>query len=530
MQLTGLEFTNRFTRSLPADPISHNRVRTVSGAAFSRVTPAPVKAPRLLAWSDDAAALLGLCRLQGGDAVDVVAGILAGNTLLPGMDPFAACYGGHQFGHWAGQLGDGRAIALGEVRGIAGDYWELQLKGAGPTPYSRHADGRAVLRSSLREFLCSEAMFHLRVPTTRALCLVLTGETVVRDMFYDGRPEAEPGAIVTRMAPSFLRFGNLELPAFRRDVDLLRQTTDFILRNYYPHLGEPSPDVYLAFFREVTQRTQKMIVDWMRVGFVHGVMNTDNLSVLGLTIDYGPYGWLDDYDPGFTPNTSDTSGRYCYANQPHCAAWNLACLANALVPLVGSAELLTAEIQQFQAQYEAQFFQMMTAKLGLSGSVGQLERPNEALIRDLLGCLTLVETDMTLFYRSLSEIDMTIADRQAGFSDLSPDCFYQQPNEAQQSRWTHWLAEYQQCVLRERLDARSRRDAMNAVNPWFIPRNYLVYQAIEAVQQDNLKPLNRLMEALRQPYVWQSHLADLAVKRPDWARQVAGCSALSCSS
>ncbi len=522
LQLTDLQFTNRFLRALPADSNPENCVRTVTGAAYSKVAPTPVQRPELLAWSENAAALLGLA---SGQDPGLLATVFSGNRLLPGMEPFAACYGGHQFGHWAGQLGDGRAIGLGEVPGVAGDHWEVQLKGAGPTPYSRHADGRAVLRSSVREFLCSEAMFHLGVPTTRALCLVTTGEGVVRDMFYDGHPQTEPGAIVTRLAPTFLRFGNYELPAARRDRELLKALVDFTLRHYFPHLGEPAPDVYMAFFHEVVDLTLTMIVHWMRVGFVHGVMNTDNLSVLGLTIDYGPYGWLDSYDPGFTPNTTDSGGRYCYANQPRCAAWNLACLANALVPLVGGTAELSAELEAVQGRYEASYQAMMQARLGLEAL-----SPDTELIAELQQCLLLVETDMTCFFRSLSALDTTQAERPVGVTDLDPECFYANLSAAQRERWNAWLGKYQRLVNATGRPDPARRQAMEALNPWFIPRNYLVHQAIEAAERGDLQPLGRLMEAMRQPYVMPPHLQDLAARRPDWARDTPGCSALSCSS
>ena len=239
--------------------------------------------------------------------------------------------GGHQFGHWAGQLGDGRAISLGEAVLADGQRRELQLKGAGPTPYSRSADGRAVLRSSIREFLCSEAMHHLGIPTTRALSLVGTGEGVVRDMFYDGHPEVEPGAIVCRVAPSFLRFGHFELPSQRGDTSLLQALADFCIARDFPHLRGRGEPLYADWFAEVCERTARLVAGWMRVGFVHGVLNTDNMSILGLAIDYGPYGWIDAYDPDWTPNTTDATGRrYRFGWQPRVANWNLGQLARAL--------------------------------------------------------------------------------------------------------------------------------------------------------------------------------------------------------
>src|SRR5574337_634667 len=324
-------FDNAFVRELPGDPEQGTRLRQVDGALYSRVDPAPVAAPRLLAHSAEMARTLGLGEDEVGSPG--FAQVFGGNALLDGMQPYAANYGGHQFGNWAGQLGDGRAISLGEVINAAGERWELQLKGAGLTPYSRGADGRAVLRSSVREFLCSEAMHHLGVPTTRALSLVETGEPVVRDMFYDGHAAPEPGAIVCRVAPSFIRFGNFELPASRGDVRLLRQLVDFTIRRDFPELTGEGEGLYAEWFAQVCERTATMIAHWMRVGFVHGVMNTDNMSILGLSIDYGPYGWVDNFDPDWTPNTTDAQRRrYRFGQQPNVAWWNLSRLAGALTP------------------------------------------------------------------------------------------------------------------------------------------------------------------------------------------------------
>jgi len=309
-----------------------NTRRQVEHACYSFVKPTVVKDPKLVVFSSEMAEQLGLTKDECISAT--FPKVFSGNELLEGMAPYAQCYGGHQFGHWAGQLGDGRAINLAEVLDQHNQIQVLQLKGAGPTPYSRTADGLAVLRSSVREFICSEAMHHLGVPTTRALSLVTTGEEVVRDMFYDGHPEAEPGAIVCRVAPSFLRFGSYELFASRGDIETLRTLADYTIRHHFSHLGEPSVETYIKWFDEVCQSTAKMIVEWMRVGFVHGVMNTDNMSILGLTIDYGPYGWLEPYDPNWTPNTTDASGRrYRFGHQGQIAQWNLVQLANAPLSL-----------------------------------------------------------------------------------------------------------------------------------------------------------------------------------------------------
>ena len=327
--MKALKFDNRFINELPADLVRGPGVRQVQNAAYSFVAPTPVTKPELLAHSSAVAQLLGLSDtdIQSSEFLNA----FSGNALLPGMEPFATNYGGHQFGHWAGQLGDGRAISLGEVISNNAQRWELQLKGAGPTPYSRHADGRAVLRSSMREFICSEAMHHLGVPTTRALSLITTGDDVVRDMFYSGDAKPEPGAIVCRVSPSFIRFGNFELPASRGDTKLLEQLVQFCIARDFPHLKDRGANKISDWFIEICERTAVLMAHWMRVGFVHGVMNTDNMSILGLTIDYGPYGWLEGFDPEWTPNTTDAQGRrYRYGNQPQIAHWNLTRLASAL--------------------------------------------------------------------------------------------------------------------------------------------------------------------------------------------------------
>ena len=263
-----ITFNNRFVNNLPADPKQSKFPRQVFGACYSHVEPTPVTGPEIVVWSQEMAEKLDLS--EGFVNSNDFTNAFAGNTLLDGMNPYAMCYGGHQFGNWAGQLGDGRAINLGELVNEAGEHWTLQLKGAGMTPYSRSADGLAVLRSSIREFLCSEAMHHLGVPTTRALSLVTTGEQVRRDMFYDGNSALEPGAIVCRVAPSFTRFGIFQIFASRNEMDVLKQLADHTIRNDFPHLGEPSKEVYIAWFHEICQRTAAMIVEWMRVGFVHG--------------------------------------------------------------------------------------------------------------------------------------------------------------------------------------------------------------------------------------------------------------------
>jgi uncharacterized protein YdiU (UPF0061 family) len=535
--LHSLRFDNSFVRALPADPIEVNHTRQVFGACYSLVSPTPVARPSLVAASREVAASLGLD--ERDCETSEFAEVFAGNRLVPGMTPYAACYGGHQFGSWAQQLGDGRAIALGEVIGPSGQRCELQLKGAGRTPYSRTADGRAVMRSSVREFLCSEAMHHLGVPTTRALSLVATGDQVVRDMLYDGHPRPEPGAIVCRVAPSFIRFGNFEIFAARRELDVLRTLADYTVATHFPHLGAPSKEVYGRWFAEVCQRTAALMVHWMRVGFVHGVMNTDNMSILGLTIDYGPYGWLEGYDPGWTPNTTDAGGRrYRYGAQPRVALWNLVQLANALVPLTGDPAPFQQALEGYAEAFDEGHATMMAAKLGLvepgrdDRSVAERDTDN-ALCEELFKVLALVETDMTLFFRGLADVPAAPAP-ESDDALLAPlvEAYYDPAaiEPAHRAATVAWLRRYLDRARGTGLTDAQRRLRMNAVNPRYVLRNYLAQLAIDDAEKGDPAKVRELLEVLRRPYDAQPGREEFARKRPEWARNRAGCSMLSCSS
>ncbi|MDK9705981.1 MAG: YdiU family protein [Desulforhopalus sp.] len=527
--LESLTFDNRFARELPADRQTGNFCRQVEGACYSRVIPARVAAPKLVAYSREVATAIDLDE-AACLSTDFTA-VFSGNKVLPGMDPLAMCYGGHQFGSWAGQLGDGRAINLGEVVNHRGERWVLQLKGAGLTPYSRRGDGLAVLRSSIREFLCSEAMHHLGIPTTRALSVIATGEPVLRDMFYDGHPKNEPGAVVCRVAPSFLRFGNFEIFAARGETALLRQLADYTIRTDFPDLGPPSPTTYATWFTEICRTTAAMIVHWMRVGFVHGVMNTDNMSILGLTIDYGPYGWLEGFDPDWTPNTTDAQGhRYSFNNQPHIGQWNLLQLAQAIYPLVGSVEPLQEALVEYNNLFLRGWNEMMAAKLGLTGFDGATD---DRIIKDLVEILPLVETDMTIFFRRLAALpsDLVIRDGD-NLPAVLLDAYYQPEaaDGAYRAKMVTWLNTYLSRRRSDRGSDEDRRLRMNAVNPKYVFRNYLAQLAIDKAEGGDYALVAELLDVLRHPYDEQPDKEHYAGKRPEWARNRAGCSMLSCSS
>jgi uncharacterized protein YdiU (UPF0061 family) len=528
--LRDLQFEATFVGELPADAVLTNTPRQVRDAAYTRVDPTPVRAPRLIGWAQYVADLLGLD--PRAYRLDETAQVLGGNLVLPGMQPYAARYGGHQFGTWAGQLGDGRAITLAEVVNARGERYDIQLKGAGRTPYSRTADGRAVLRSSVREFMCSEAMHHLGVPTTRALSLVATGETVIRDMFYDGNPEPEPGAIVCRVAPTFIRFGNFEILAANDEIPALKRLADYTIRYHYPELGEPSQATYARWFEEICRRTAVLMAQWMGVGFVHGVMNTDNMSILGVTIDYGPYGWLEGYDPQWTPNTTDAAGRrYCYGNQPHIALWNLVRLANALLPLVDDKAPLEQALGSYGETYVSTWRATLARKIGVAALESEAD---DKLLNDLFDILQAQETDMTLFFRLLANVpvdpsaerldDAALIEplRRAYYSDaVEPDHLV---------RTADWLRRYVERVRRDGVSDDERRARMNGANPKYVLRNYLAQLAIDGLVQDDVSVMERLMRVLQRPYDEQPEHDELADRRPEWARNRAGCSALSCSS
>lgn len=520
-KIQDIVFQNRFTDELPGDENRENHRRQVQGACYSYVDTLQPENPELLIASEEMATTLGIDDVQSKEFLAIV----SGQQKPKNANTYAMCYGGHQFGHWAGQLGDGRAINLGEI--VSNNIlWTVQLKGSGPTPYSRGADGLAVLRSSVREFLCSEAMFHLGIPTTRALSLSLTGEQVMRDVLYDGNPAYEPGAVVCRVAESFVRFGNFEIFSARQDKENLQKLADYIIRHHYPELKGEGKALYLNFFQAVAQRTSAMIIDWMRVGFVHGVMNTDNMSILGQTIDYGPYGWIENYDEEWTPNTTDREHRrYRFGNQGSIALWNLTQLANALYPLIEDVPALEAVLDAYRSSYIRDYFSMLNSKLGLD----ELKKEDEQLHKSLHELMTNSHTDMTIFYRQLADLD--VEESVVHLETIKSSCYVGDAvfNENKEA-WKLWLSQYAKRLKEEAKTPEQRKEDMHAVNPKYVLRNYMAQLAIDDAEKGNYDLLHELHELLKRPYDEQPDKEKWFAMRPDWALNRVGCSQLSCSS
>ena len=504
--LGSLNWISRFTDETPGDNQIGGLPRQVPGVCWSRVNPTPTPNPVIRIWSSEMAEKLSL-EVKEND-------ILGGQKLSSGMHPYAQRYGGHQFGNWAGQLGDGRAITLGEVD-TGEEIFELQLKGSGVTPYSRFADGKAVLRSSIREFLCSEAMHHLCVPTTRALSLVTTGEDVVRDILYDGRPAAEPGAIICRVAPSFIRFGSFQIHSMSGDLGTLRSLVDYTVKHHFPDYNIQTDDGIIEWLKRIADETALMIAHWMRIGFVHGVMNTDNMSIHGLTIDYGPYGWLEDFNPDWTPNTTDSGRkRYKFGNQAQIGGWNYARLLESIAPLLEQPNKLHKALDYYYETYQNYNNEMWAEKLGLD----EFSTGDDKLITELTALLQSVETDMTIFFRLLSSI------KEPEISHLNY-AFYSGDNIPKQE-WNVWLNKWW-----SRVKQNPNQEKMKLANPKYVLRNWMAQLAIDAAEGGDYSVAIELYELLRNPYLEQPEYEEKWFKkRPEWARYRVGCSMLSCSS
>ena len=462
---------------------------------------------RLIHFNKNAAKLLDL--KTGIEEESLFVDILSGKSPLQTATPFAMLYAGHQFGHLNPQLGDGRAIIIAEVLNQQNEKWELQLKGSGPTPYSRGADGRAVLRSTIREYLCSEAMHGLGIPTTRALCITGCDDEVYRE-------DIETAAVLTRLAPSHIRFGSFEVFYYRQQYDHIRTLADYVLKHYYPALlNEKNP--YLALLNEIIKRTAKLIAAWQAVGFAHGVMNTDNMSILGLTLDYGPYGFLDSYDPGYICNHSDHQGRYAFNQQPSIGLFNLSCLAQALLPLINkspdkAAEMAKEELEKYQSIYITEYSGLMRKKIGLE----TVDNADQQLVESILNLMADDKVDYTIFFRRLSDFDST----DSGNNQAIRDIFMQR------NLFDLWSEKYQQRLNQEQDNDKQRAVKMKQVNPKYILRNYLAEVAIKKAEENDYSEIERLFNLLQNPFDEQPDNETYAAFPPDWAEKIS----VSCSS
>jgi hypothetical protein len=490
---------NRPVRTLETLNLDHSYDR-LPPAFYSRVEPTPLPDPCLVAFNEDAARLIDLDPAEAKR--EKFLAVMAGNARLNGEEPFAMLYSGHQFGTYVPQLGDGRALQIGEVMNDRDERWALQLKGSGMTPYSRMADGRAVLRSTIREYLCSEAMHGLGIPTTRALCIVGSDEPVYRET-------PETAAVLLRMAPSHVRFGSFEVFYYRKQHENLALLADHVIETFFPELNG-APDRYHRLLVEVVERTARLIAKWQAVGFSHGVMNTDNMSILGLTLDYGPFGFMERFDYAYICNHSDTQGRYAYGNQPHIGIWNLACLAQALTPII-PVEQCNAALQSYEPVYFDEYSALMRAKLGLATA----EADDRQLVLDLLESMAKSGVDYTIFFRALAGFR-----RGAANSELR-DQFIERV------AFDIWAERYGARLAREGSNDAEREARMNRVNPRYVLRNYLAQVAIErATGEKDYSEIDRLLHLLRQPFDEQPEMASYASPPPDWAQEIQ----VSCSS
>lgn len=490
-----------------------NRFHTLGEPFYSVQLPTPLKTPELVHINASAARLLDHSSETLNN--ERFRDFACGNQVLEQSQPVAAIYAGHQFGHFVPQLGDGRALLLGEIKNSLNEYWEIQLKGAGTTPYSRQGDGRAVLRSTIREYLCSEAMHGLGIATTRALAMVNSQEEVYRE-------QIESGAVLVRLSPSFIRFGNFELFASRGQTEQIRQLADFVLEHYYPKILDDSlgnqSNPYQMLLSSVVKKTARMIAQWQSVGFAHGVMNTDNMSILGLTLDYGPFGFLDTYQRDFICNHSDHQGRYSFQNQPAIAYWNLARLAEALLSLMTIDEA-NAALSGYESEFTDHYMNIMQHKLGLF-QMPQKETERKARATLVLSLLNLMEknqVDYTLFFRQLGNLMLTQPRRQTSVRDmfLNREAFDQ------------WQVHYEQALTQEAMTAKERKQKMDTINPKYILRNYMAQIAIDkATTEQDYSEVDKLMTLMQSPFSEHPEMEHYAGLPPDWANKIS----VSCSS
>jgi uncharacterized protein YdiU (UPF0061 family) len=468
---------------------------------YRRVKPTPLPAPYLVSFNDKAAELIGLDASESAKQEFVE--YFTGNKLLPGSEPISAIYAGHQFGTFVQQLGDGRAILLGEAVNERGERFDIQLKGAGMTPFSRMGDGRAVLRSTIREYLCSEAMHALGIPSSRALCITGSDAPVYRET-------VETAAVLTRLAPTHVRFGSFELFYYRGQYDRVRELADYVIREFYPQFAEQE-DKYLQFLREIVGRTARLIAEWQAVGFAHGVMNTDNMSIIGLTIDYGPFGFLDEFDAGFICNHSDYGGRYAFDQQPNVALWNLYKLAQTLVQLI-EVEQAEEVLGEYQTIFTERFIKLMRGKLGLQTE----DAEDSELISGLFEILQNNAIDYTGFFRRLGDFKKEANDKNQLLQGMFID-----PRS-----FDDWAETYRARLIEETSIDSERRALMMLVNPKFVLRNHIAQAAIEKAQAGDFSETNTLLAVLQKPFEENAEMERFAAPPPEASQRVA----VSCSS
>jgi len=508
------KITQPFIKIFPGDFSGNTMQRNTPKVLFSTVEPAGFEDPKLIIFNKELSKEIGLGEFEEKDL-----DFLVGNNLPENVQTYSTAYAGHQFGNWAGQLGDGRAILAGEITNDS-KKTEIQWKGAGATPYSRHADGRAVLRSSVREYLMSEAMFHLGIPTTRALSLAFTGENVIRDMMYSGNPQAEKGAVVIRTAESFLRFGHFELISAQGEYKTLQDLLDFTIKNYFPEITSDGIQKYKDFFKNVCTRTADLMVEWFRVGFVHGVMNTDNMSILGLTIDYGPYSMMDEYDLNFTPNTTDLPGRrYAFGKQGQISQWNLWQLANALHPIIKDEKFLEDTLNAYGDYFWNAHDNMLCRKFGFD----TLLADDDEFFTNWQSLMQELQLDYTLFFNRLEKLDEEI-DLKLLFGDIS----YSFLINEKYSKFEDFVKKYRLRLEQNTISKQDSITLMKKTNPKFVLRNYLLFECIEEINSGKTEMLDKLITALENPY--KEIFPEFSKKRPSKYDDIAGCSTLSCSS
>ncbi len=505
-----------YIEKFPGDFSQNPMQRQTPKVLFSLAEPVEFPNPELIVFNEKLSEEIGLGKIENRNDEN----FLSAAFIPKHLKTYATAYAGHQFGNWAGQLGDGRAIFAGEIENEIGEKTEIQWKGAGATPYSRNADGRAVLRSSVREYLISEAMHHLKIPTTRGLSLSFTGENVMRDMLYDGNPEYEKGAVIVRTAESFLRFGHFELLSAQKEFDALRKLADFTIENYFPEIDAESPDKYSEFFQKVAERTADLMVEWYRVGFVHGVMNTDNMSVLGLTIDYGPFSFLDEYNLNFTPNTTDLPGRrYAFGNQAKIAQWNLWQLANALFPLIKDEKVLEKILNDFSNNFWKKHDEMMAKKFGFT----EILKGDDVFFTEIQHLMEDLKIDYTLFFNRLETLD-EITDLKLYFEDI----FYSELSDEQFLNFEKFISKYKKRLEKNMISKTKSLVLMKKNNPKFILRNYLLFECIKELNEGKRDLFDKILIALENPY--EEIFPEFSGKRPSKYDGQTGSSTLSCSS